>query len=109
MQGLSDGYFVLPYTVGNYLATSKFAKVDESHPRSAEAPWRRSSRPIEKLLAIKGKRTVDSFHRELGKIMWDYCGMSRTAAGPRNRDRHRFASCARNSGRTSTCRAAATS
>jgi succinate dehydrogenase / fumarate reductase flavoprotein subunit len=80
MQGLSDGYFVVPYTVGNYLATNKFAKVDASHPeaRSAVASVQQT---IDKLLAIKGKRTVDSFHRELGKIMWDYCGMSRTAEG----------------------------
>jgi succinate dehydrogenase / fumarate reductase flavoprotein subunit len=80
MQGLSDGYFVIPYTVGNYLASNKFAKADESHPeaRSAVAGVQQMT---EKLLSIKGKRTVDSFHRELGKIMWDECGMSRTAAG----------------------------
>lgn len=80
MQGLSDGYFVIPYTVGNYLATNKFPKADASHPevRSAVACVQQT---IEKLLSIKGKRTVDSFHRELGKIMWDECGMSRTASG----------------------------
>jgi succinate dehydrogenase / fumarate reductase flavoprotein subunit len=80
MQGLSDGYFVIPYTIGNYLATNKFAKADASHPevRSAVASVQET---IDKLLSIKGKRTVDSFHRELGKIMWDECGMSRTAAG----------------------------
>jgi succinate dehydrogenase / fumarate reductase flavoprotein subunit len=80
MQGLSDGYFILPYTVGNYLATSKRAKVDASHAdvQSVVASVRQD---IGKLLSIKGKRTVDSFHRELGKIMWDYCGMSRTAEG----------------------------
>ncbi|MBB6146557.1 succinate dehydrogenase / fumarate reductase flavoprotein subunit [Silvibacterium bohemicum] len=80
MQGLSDGYFVIPYTVGNYLATNKFAPADASHPeaRSAVAGVQQMT---EKLLSIKGKRTVDSFHRELGKIMWDECGMSRTAAG----------------------------
>jgi succinate dehydrogenase / fumarate reductase, flavoprotein subunit len=80
MQGLSDGYFVIPYTVGNYLATNKFAKADSSHPevRSAVAAVQEMTA---KLLSIKGKRTVDSFHRELGKIMWDECGMSRTAAG----------------------------
>jgi succinate dehydrogenase / fumarate reductase flavoprotein subunit len=80
MQGLSDGYFVIPYTVGNYLATNKFAKADVSHPevRNAVACVQES---VDKLLSIKGKRTVDSFHRELGKIMWDECGMSRTAAG----------------------------
>ncbi|MBN9617391.1 MAG: succinate dehydrogenase flavoprotein subunit [Acidobacteriales bacterium 59-55] len=80
MQGLSDGYFVIPYTVGNYLATNKFAKVDESHSevQSAVASVQQT---IDKLLSIKGKRTVDSFHRELGKIVWEYCGMARTAEG----------------------------
>jgi succinate dehydrogenase / fumarate reductase flavoprotein subunit len=80
MQGLSDGYFVIPYTVGNYLATNKFPKVDTSHPevRNAVSCVQQTT---DKLLSIKGKRTVDSFHRELGKIMWDECGMSRTAAG----------------------------
>src|SRR6201985_2099491 len=80
MQGLSDGYFVIPYTVGNYLATNKLGKVDESNAevRNAVACV---DQTIQKLLSIKGKRTVDSFHRELGKIMWEYCGMSRTAKG----------------------------
>ena len=80
MQGLSDGYFVVPYTVGNYIATSKFSKADETHPevRNAVACVQQT---IQKLLSIKGKRTVDSFHRELGKIVWDYCGMSRNAGG----------------------------
>jgi succinate dehydrogenase / fumarate reductase flavoprotein subunit len=80
MQGLSDGYFVVPYTVGNYLATNKFPKVADSDPevRNAVACVRQT---IDRLLSIKGKRTVDSFHRELGKIVWDHCGMSRTAQG----------------------------
>lgn len=80
MQGLSDGYFIIPYTVGDYLARAKPAKVDESHPevRNAMAAVRQN---IDTLLGIKGKRTVDSFHRELGKIVWEYCGMSRTAEG----------------------------
>jgi succinate dehydrogenase / fumarate reductase flavoprotein subunit len=80
MQGLSDGYFVIPYTVGNYIASNKFPKVDASHPE-AQAAVSCVRQSTEKLLSIKGKRTVDSFHRELGKIMWDYCGMSRTAEG----------------------------
>ena len=80
MQGLCDGYFVIPYTVANYLATNKFPKVEESNPAVQEAIAAAKTR-IDKLLAIKGKRTVDSFHRELGKIVWDYCGMERTAAG----------------------------
>src|SRR6201985_1978354 len=80
MQGLSDGYFIIPYTIGNYLATNKLGKVDESNAevRNAVACV---DQTIQKLLSIKGKRTVDSFHRELGKIMWEYCGMSRTAKG----------------------------
>ena len=80
MQGLSDGYFIIPYTVGNYLATAKPARVTDSHP-DAQAALASVEQNVAKLLAIKGKRTVDSFHRELGVIMWDDCGMSRTAAG----------------------------
>jgi succinate dehydrogenase / fumarate reductase flavoprotein subunit len=80
MQGLSDGYFIIPYTVGNYIASNKFPKVDASHPE-AQAAVSSVRQMTDKLLSIKGKRTVDSFHRELGKIMWDYCGMSRTAEG----------------------------
>ena len=80
MQGLSDGYFVVPYTVGDYLATTKLGTVNESHQevRNAVACVQQT---ILKLLSINGKRTVDSFHRQLGKIVWEYCGMSRTAAG----------------------------
>jgi succinate dehydrogenase / fumarate reductase flavoprotein subunit len=80
MQGLSDGYFVVPYTLGNYLATHKFPKVDESHAevQNVVASVRQM---VDKLLSIKGNRTVDSFHRELGKIVWEYCGMARTADG----------------------------
>ncbi len=81
MQGLSDGYFVIPYTIGDYLATTKLEKVDASAPRSSRGRSTTSTSHAERLLAIKGKRTVASFHRELGKIMWDYCGMSRTADG----------------------------
>jgi succinate dehydrogenase / fumarate reductase flavoprotein subunit len=80
MQGLSDGYFIIPYTVGNYIASNKFAKVDASHPE-VQAAVSSVRQMTEKLLSIKGKRTVDSFHRELGKIMWDHCGMSRNAKG----------------------------
>ena len=80
MQGLSDGYFIIPYTAGNYIASNKFPKVDESHPE-AQAAISSVRQMTDKMLSIKGKRTVDSFHRELGKIMWEYCGMSRNAAG----------------------------
>src|SRR5579872_5228961 len=80
MQGLSDGYFVLPYTVGDYVAKNKLEKVDGGAPevRSAEAEVADLTK---RLLSIKGKRTVDSFHRELGKIMWEDCGMARNAGG----------------------------
>jgi succinate dehydrogenase / fumarate reductase flavoprotein subunit len=80
MQGLADGYFVIPNTIGDYLASNKLEKVDAFHPqfKAAEAQVAERTR---KLLAIDGKRTVMSFHRELGKIMWDYCGMARNEAG----------------------------
>ncbi len=82
MQGLADGYFVLPYTIGHYLASTKLAKVDASHPEVKAAEAATEAR-LRRLLGIKGKRTVDSFHRELGRIMWDYCGMARNDAGLR--------------------------
>jgi succinate dehydrogenase / fumarate reductase flavoprotein subunit len=80
MQGLADGYFILPYTVGDYLAGAKLDRIDPDHSacRDAEAGVGDITR---RLLAAKGRRTVDSFHRELGKLMWDHCGMSRDAAG----------------------------
>jgi succinate dehydrogenase / fumarate reductase flavoprotein subunit len=80
MQGLADGYFVLPYTVGHYLASSKLDKVDESHPE-ARAALASVEERTRRLLGIKGRRTVTSFHRELGKIMWEHCGMARNKAG----------------------------
>ncbi|SIQ97083.1 fumarate reductase/succinate dehydrogenase flavoprotein subunit [Micromonospora avicenniae] len=82
MQGLADGYFVLPNTIANYLAAGPFEKVDESHPAAAEARRDVEDR-LQRLLAVNGDRTVDSFHRELGQIMWDHCGMERTEAGLR--------------------------
>jgi succinate dehydrogenase / fumarate reductase flavoprotein subunit len=82
MQGLADGYFIIPSTIGNYLASNKLEKVDASHPafKAAEGEVAATTR---KFLSIDGKRTVSSFHRELGKIMWEYCGMSRNEAGLR--------------------------
>ncbi|WP_353264918.1 fumarate reductase/succinate dehydrogenase flavoprotein subunit [Gemmatimonas sp.] len=80
MQGLADGYFVLPYTIGDYLAGTKLPKVDTSHAAFAEAEGAVRAQQ-NKFLSIKGKRTVDSFHKELGKIMWEYCGMARDRAG----------------------------
>ncbi|GAA4822850.1 fumarate reductase/succinate dehydrogenase flavoprotein subunit [Algivirga pacifica] len=81
MQGLADGYFVIPYTIGNYIASLPLGKkVEATHPAFAEAEKEVKDR-IEKLLSIKGTKTPDDFHKELGKVMWDYCGMSRTAEG----------------------------
>jgi succinate dehydrogenase / fumarate reductase flavoprotein subunit len=80
MQGLADGYFVLPYTIGDYIASTKLAKVDNTHAEfkvSEESVRAQTTR----LLDIKGKRSVDSFHKELGKIIWDYCGMARSREG----------------------------
>ena len=81
MQGLADGYFILPYTIGDYLASAKLAKVDADHPECRLVRGRTSTELTRRLLDINGKRTVDSFHRELGKIMWDKCGMARNATG----------------------------
>ncbi len=83
MQGLSDGYFIAPYTIGNYLASNKLPKVDVSHAafRAVEAEVNATT---QKLLSINGNRTTASFHKELGKIVWDECGMSRTAEGLRS-------------------------
>jgi succinate dehydrogenase / fumarate reductase flavoprotein subunit len=81
MQGLADGYFVLPYTIGDYLSGEIFTKaLPTDHPAFVAAEKAANER-IEKLLAVKGNRTVDDFHKALGKIMWDYCGMARTAEG----------------------------
>lgn len=80
MQGLADGYFVLPYTIGDYIAGTKLAKLDNTHAefKAAEESVRAQTK---RFLDIKGKRSVDSFHKELGKIMWEHCGMARTKEG----------------------------
>jgi len=80
MQGLADGYFIIPNTIGDYLASQKLPKVDSTHDAFREATSAVAER-TRRFLSIDGKRTVSSFHRELGKIMWDYCGMSRNEAG----------------------------
>jgi succinate dehydrogenase / fumarate reductase flavoprotein subunit len=82
MQGLADGYFVIPYTLGNYLGSEKLAPVDGNAPEAKAAEAEVNGR-VDKLLSINGKRTPTSFHRELGKIMWEYCGMARNDAGLR--------------------------
>ncbi|RNI27123.1 fumarate reductase/succinate dehydrogenase flavoprotein subunit [Rufibacter immobilis] len=80
MQGLADGYFVIPYTIGDYLAQNPTTRIETSHPafKEAEAAVRAD---VDKLLSINGSRTVDDFHKALGHIMWDYCGMARNAEG----------------------------
>ncbi|HMN09874.1 MAG TPA: fumarate reductase/succinate dehydrogenase flavoprotein subunit [Gemmatimonadaceae bacterium] len=80
MQGLADGYFVIPYTIGHYLASNKLAPISKDHPE-VRAVERDVEERTRRLLGIKGKRTVQSFHRELGKLMWDKCGMARDAQG----------------------------
>jgi succinate dehydrogenase / fumarate reductase flavoprotein subunit len=80
MQGLADGYFVIPYTLGHYLAQGGLANVTTSHDAFREAEARVKA-GTERLMSLKGNRSVDEIHRELGKIMWDECGMSRTEAG----------------------------
>ncbi len=80
MQGLADGYFVIPYTIGNYLASTKLPKVEregQDFKRSETEAGERTRR----LVGNKGKRTATSFHRELGKLLWENCGMARNATG----------------------------
>ena len=80
MQGLADGYFVIPLTIGDYLAQASLVPVTADHPevKAAEAA---AMKRMRQLVGIKGKRSADSFHRDLGKIMWDRCGMARDKAG----------------------------
>ncbi|HLT23167.1 MAG TPA: fumarate reductase/succinate dehydrogenase flavoprotein subunit, partial [Bacteriovoracaceae bacterium] len=80
MQGLADGYFVIPYTLGHYLASTKLEKVTTDHPAFSESEAEVKAQ-TEKLLAVKGSRTVDDFHKELGHIMWEKVGMGRNEKG----------------------------
>ena len=80
MQGLADGYFVIPYTIGDYLAKTPYEKVPTDHPEFVKAEQNVKDQ-IQKLLDIKGSSTIDQIHKQLGKIMWDYCGMSRSEEG----------------------------
>jgi succinate dehydrogenase / fumarate reductase flavoprotein subunit len=80
MQGLADGYFILPYTLGNYFASARLEAVSAEHPAFAEVEKQVAER-VAKLLAVGGKRSVDSFHRELGHLLWDECGMERSPKG----------------------------
>lgn len=80
MQGLADGYFIVPYTVGHYLAGASLAPVSPEHPAARDAA-RSVEETTKKLLSTKGRRSVQSFHRELGTLMWNECGMARSAEG----------------------------
>ena len=80
MQGLADGYFILPNTINDYLASAELAPVEADHPAMIEAETAAQDK-LDRLLAIKGSRTVDDFHRELGNLLWHKCGMGRTEAG----------------------------
>ena len=80
MQGLADGYFVLPYTLPNYLASTKLEKVTAEHDAVKQAVDNATA-ITNRFLNTKGTKSVDHYHRELGKLMWDYCGMGRTAEG----------------------------
>ena len=83
MQGLADGYFIIPYSIGDYLATRSYDKIPTDHPEFKNAEESVKSE-IANLLRIKGEKTVDDFHKELGHVMWDNCGMSRTNEGLRS-------------------------
>jgi succinate dehydrogenase / fumarate reductase flavoprotein subunit len=80
MQGLADGYFIAPYTVADHLASRKLPPVTTDHPEFRRCQEETGAR-VSRMLAVDGRRSVDSFHRELGKILWEYCGMSRSAKG----------------------------
>jgi succinate dehydrogenase / fumarate reductase flavoprotein subunit len=80
MQGLADGYFVIPYTIGDYFASNKFEKLDTNHAEFERA-LQESKDKFDRLLAINGTKTVDDFHKELGKVMWDHVGMARNEEG----------------------------
>jgi succinate dehydrogenase / fumarate reductase flavoprotein subunit len=80
MQGLADGYFILPYTIGDYLARGGYEAVTSDHA-ACQAVEEEARERLRRLLSAAGKRSADSFHRELGRIVWDYCGMSRNAGG----------------------------
>ena len=102
MQGLADGYFVIPYTIGDYLASTPLPKVTTDHDAFKEAADNVQKR-INQLLSVKGNRGIREIHRELGRIMWDDVGMARTEASLQARARRRFRSCATSSGTTSRC------
>src|SRR5262249_23621772 len=79
MQGLADGYFIVPYTMGNYLASTKLGPAPTDHPEFKRVEAEVADR-VKRLTEVKGQRTAASFHRELGRLMWDHCGMARSEA-----------------------------
>jgi succinate dehydrogenase / fumarate reductase flavoprotein subunit len=83
MQGLADGYFIVPYTLADYLARTRLEKVDTGHPAFLAVGSEVAER-VRRLLGVRGKRSVETFHRELGQLMWEYCGMARNDAGLRH-------------------------
>ncbi|MHC4267074.1 MAG: fumarate reductase/succinate dehydrogenase flavoprotein subunit [Planctomycetota bacterium] len=83
MQGLADGYFIIPYTIGGYLAGTSFGEIDKDHKEFSVSSNKVQAR-IKKLVSIEGNRTADNFHRELGHILWEHCGMSRNNKGLKN-------------------------
>ncbi|MGH7505426.1 MAG: fumarate reductase/succinate dehydrogenase flavoprotein subunit, partial [Longimicrobiales bacterium] len=82
MQGLADGYFILPLTIGDYLARTRPDEIDPSHPE-VHAVERAVTDRLDRLLTVGGKRTATEFHKQLGSLIWEYCGMARSAAGLR--------------------------
>ena len=80
MQGLADGYFILPYTIGDYLAKTKFNSLATDHPEFKQVTMDVAER-VSKLLAINGKQPVSEIHKKLGKVMWDFVGMGRNEKG----------------------------
>jgi succinate dehydrogenase / fumarate reductase, flavoprotein subunit len=80
MQGLADGYFIIPYTLGNYLASNQLDRIETTHSAFEEAETTAREK-LNKLLSIQGEKTVSDFHRQLGKLLWDYVGMARNRQG----------------------------
>ena len=105
MQGLADGYFVIPYTLGNYFADGQEGSRCRPTTPSSSRSRPRSRDQVKKLLAIKGKKTAVELHRELGKVMWDNVGMARTRQSLETAIEQDPGAARRSSGRTSTCRA----
>ncbi len=101
MQGLADGYFVIPTTIANYLVTQKPGSITTDMPEFKQTEAETTRAHQQAAIGIKGKRTVDSFHRELGMLMWDKCGMARSREGLDEATRENPRRSARNSGRTS--------